>query len=88
MVSARLTNFILNLIGHIRNFVEQRQTLVHPLLDHTQVSHHLENERKKEPYMYFYCSITRLHNSCILVMVINWLFYFKSDVLYKQEKCC
>lgn len=45
VVSARLTYFILDLIGHVRNFVEQRQTLVHPLLNHMQVRHHLKNER-------------------------------------------
>lgn len=51
--SDRLTNFILDLIGHIGNFVEQRQALVHPLLDHTQVGHHLKREVKKGPQIYF-----------------------------------
>lgn len=36
-----LTNFILNLVCKVGHFVEQRQTLVHPLLDHVQVGHHL-----------------------------------------------
>lgn len=43
----RLTDFILNLVGNIRYFVEQRQTLVHPLLDHAQVGHHLGLEKER-----------------------------------------
>lgn len=42
----RLTDFILNLVGNVRYFVEQRQTLVHPLLDHAQVGHHLGSEKE------------------------------------------
>lgn len=37
----QLTDFILDLVGDVGNLVEQRQTLVHPLLDHTKVGHHL-----------------------------------------------
>lgn len=53
MFSDRLTNFILDLVGHIGDFVEQRQALVHPLLDHTQVGHHLKREVKKGPRIFF-----------------------------------
>lgn len=44
----QLTDFILNLVGDVRNLVEQRQTLVHPLLDHTKVGHHLGLEKHTE----------------------------------------
>lgn len=44
----QLTDFILNLVGDVRNLVEQRQTLVHPLLDHTKVGHHLVLEEHTE----------------------------------------
>lgn len=36
-----LTNFVLNLLSHCRDIVEQGQRLVHALVDHTEVRHHL-----------------------------------------------
>lgn len=43
-----LTNFILNLLGHCGDIVEQGQGLVHALVDHAEVCHNLlEDDNSK-----------------------------------------
>lgn len=43
-----LTNFILNLLSHCRDVVEQGQGLVHAFVDHTEVCHNLlEDDNSK-----------------------------------------
>lgn len=43
----KLTNLLLDILQHAWNFIQKRQGLVHPLLDHMQVGQHLRTKSQR-----------------------------------------
>lgn len=44
------TDLVLDVIGHAGHFVEQTHRLIHPLINHTQVSQNLEARGKSRHF--------------------------------------